>query len=397
MFGHKKGAFTGALYNYSGLIKEADQGLLILEEVGDLPEFVQAQLLTFIETKEYRSVGDTKTHTADVQIVAATNKEQALREDFKYRFSLFYIPPLYKRRIDVLIYFAIKFPDLFRDLAPWEVLTLLAYNWPGNVRELERYGEFLLINREDVRIRRDKFPRLSDTDSLHDRMMRDIGAGLDVVKDFNVNINTLLADRLLEDLKRGGVNIECLEDYLNSGNIGLLIFSKKKPFNNLELSALYSKNTKIASDELRFLTISFDDIASVEALHKVDSGFQSFCRLFAMKPDADSNLLELNNAVPGKWHGIQIKGYYSDDYIKIREINKLDKAVRNYLLERLEKKRIEEAEIYSLKENEVLFHYYNELIDICNGSKRDAAKRAGLKYRTFISRYNKIKNKKPAA
>jgi len=94
LFGHVKGAFTGAVTNKEGLVKEANKGLLILEEIGELPKQVQAMLLTFIETGKYRKVGSTKLESSEVQLIGATNNEGKLRKDFRYRFFPFYIPSL---------------------------------------------------------------------------------------------------------------------------------------------------------------------------------------------------------------------------------------------------------------------------------------------------------------
>ena len=262
LFGHKKGAFTDAWEDHDGLLKAANKGLLVLEEVGDLPEPVQAQLLSYIETKDFHRMGDTETYNSEVQIVAATNKEHALREDFKYRFSLFYIPPLYKRRHDVLVYFAIKFPDLFRDLEPWEILSLLTYNWPGNVRELERYGEFLLINREDIRMKREILPNLRQVRKITGKdWLSDAGAGLENVKNYNAKINTNLASDLYFDLKQSRHNIDVvlLENLLNQSNVGLLSGGGKSPCKNFKISDLYTENAKAARDILGFITIYFEE------------------------------------------------------------------------------------------------------------------------------------------
>jgi hypothetical protein len=120
-----------------GLIGEADNGLLILEEIGDLPLEVQAILLTFIETGEYRQVGGTKKEHANTHIIGATNKANELRNDFYYRFFPFYVPGLHERRDDILYMIADRAPDLIRELRSFDVFALLCYNWPGNVRELE--------------------------------------------------------------------------------------------------------------------------------------------------------------------------------------------------------------------------------------------------------------------
>ncbi|MDQ5988652.1 MAG: Anaerobic nitric oxide reductase transcription regulator NorR [Syntrophus sp. SKADARSKE-3] len=148
LFGHVKGAFTGAIANKSGIVEDAD--LLILEEVGEISPAIQAQLLTFLEDGIYFSVGDTREKHAkkSLQIIATTNrKEDDFRPDFYSRFYKFNIPALYKRRPDLFIYLSHSSPEAMNGLRSWECLSLLAHHWPGNVRDVERIGEEILWRR----------------------------------------------------------------------------------------------------------------------------------------------------------------------------------------------------------------------------------------------------------
>ncbi len=138
LFGIEKGIIPG-IPERVGLVEQANGGILILEEIGELPREVQAMLLTFIEDHKYRKVGGEEREST-CQIVGATNNTKELREDFRNRFSPFYVPPIHQRRHDILYYFGFKFPELVRHLRAFEVLALLAYNWPGNVREIELIG-----------------------------------------------------------------------------------------------------------------------------------------------------------------------------------------------------------------------------------------------------------------
>jgi DNA-binding NtrC family response regulator len=170
LFGYVKGAFTGALKNTDGLIKEADGGLLILEEIGNLSEGTQEKLLTFIETGEYYQVGGRKPIRANVQILGATNDDSRLRLDFKYRFFRFHIPPLYERRGDILYYLAAKYPDLVLQLLRNEILALITFNWEGNVRQIETIGKLLLREadtRKDVRLEPVPTPFEARLDAIH--------------------------------------------------------------------------------------------------------------------------------------------------------------------------------------------------------------------------------------
>lgn len=140
LFGHEKGSFTGAVNKKIGLIESSDGGVLILEEMEKLTDDCQAQLLTVIEDKYFHKVGSNKAeYVKDLVILGTMNIDpNELREDFRNRFLIFGIPPLYMRRGDILYYLAFSNPEIFEHLYPWETLLLLAYNWPGNVREVNR-------------------------------------------------------------------------------------------------------------------------------------------------------------------------------------------------------------------------------------------------------------------
>lgn len=153
LFGHERGAFTGANTSHSGLIQEADGGTLFLDEIDCLPLLSQVKLLRFLQEKEFRCVGSTKINKADVRVVAATNTncEEAvqtgkLRRDLYYRLNVIplVLPPLRERGQDVLLlarYFLVKHATEFNKpvtgFSPNAVRKLSFYEWPGNVRELE--------------------------------------------------------------------------------------------------------------------------------------------------------------------------------------------------------------------------------------------------------------------
>ena len=152
MFGHVKGAFTGAHDSTPGLVRSADKGTLFLDEVGELPLSMQAKLLRTIQEKEVRPVGASRSFPVDVRILAATNRnlqeeveEGRFRQDLYYRLNVVVlnVPPLKDRREDVQL-LARYFMDMFRTPAgPVQSISresmayLTSYDWPGNVRELE--------------------------------------------------------------------------------------------------------------------------------------------------------------------------------------------------------------------------------------------------------------------
>jgi len=161
LFGHEKGAFTGAVARKAGRFELAHRGTLFLDEIGDLPLALQAKILRALEEKRFERVGGTQSLLVDVRVVAATNRnlkqrvaERQFREDLFFRLSVFpiQIPPLRERTQDVVI-LARHFVDRFcRDLNK-KPLTLSAsaldelntYSWPGNVRELQNCIERAVI------------------------------------------------------------------------------------------------------------------------------------------------------------------------------------------------------------------------------------------------------------
>jgi two-component system, NtrC family, response regulator AlgB len=151
LFGHIKGAFTGAIHDRSGKVEAANGGTLFLDEVGEMPHSQQAKLLRFLQNKEFQRIGENATRSSDVRIVSATNRnlEEAIdngefREDLFYRLSGFRVsvPPLRHRTEDILPianHILEKMTDNSKTsvLSPQAEEVLLRYNWRGNVRELE--------------------------------------------------------------------------------------------------------------------------------------------------------------------------------------------------------------------------------------------------------------------
>ena len=165
IFGHKAGAFTGALKDKKGLFEEANHGTIFLDEIGEMAYGLQAKLLRVLETGEYIKVGDTKPTKIDVRIVSATNrnlKEEIansnFREDLYFRLSVFHLhlPPLRERREDIpelaaafLKFFAAKMGKQVKGFAADCQAWMQSYAWPGNVRELRNVIERALIICDD--------------------------------------------------------------------------------------------------------------------------------------------------------------------------------------------------------------------------------------------------------
>ena len=165
IFGHKAGAFTGALKDKKGQFEEANHGTIFLDEIGEMAYGLQAKLLRVLETGEYIKVGDTKPTKIDVRIVSATNrnlKEEIansnFREDLYFRLSVFHLhlPPLRERREDIpelaaafLKFFAAKMGKQVKGFAADCQAWMQSYAWPGNVRELRNVIERALIICDD--------------------------------------------------------------------------------------------------------------------------------------------------------------------------------------------------------------------------------------------------------
>jgi formate hydrogenlyase transcriptional activator len=161
LFGHEKGAFTGAIDRKIGRFELADGGTMFLDEVGDLPLELQAKLLRVLEDQEFERLGSSKTKTVDVRIIAATNRNlDQLIEEGKFRADLFYrlgvfpihVPGLAERRSDIplLVWFFIselqhKLGKTITEISSESMNALTSYDWPGNVRELRNIIERAMI------------------------------------------------------------------------------------------------------------------------------------------------------------------------------------------------------------------------------------------------------------
>ena len=161
LFGHSKGAFTGATRDHQGLIKNAQGGTLFLDEIGDMPLPIQAKLLRALQERVIRPVGSTENIAIDIRLICASHKNlldamqaQQFREDFYYRINVvsLEIPPLSARREDIallanhfLAYFNQKYSKKLNGFAPDALESLLSAPWPGNVRQLQNMTEQVVV------------------------------------------------------------------------------------------------------------------------------------------------------------------------------------------------------------------------------------------------------------
>jgi DNA-binding NtrC family response regulator len=203
LFGHTRGAFTGAVAAKKGLFEVADGGSIFLDEIGDIPPETQARLLRVIQEREFTPLGDTTPRRVDVRIIAATNidlkdavRQGTFREDLYYRLAVVPIelPPLRERREDILQlaqHFIHKYNEengreISDQLAP-DVLALLeAYNWPGNVRQLENIIERAVVIAPGNEVTRQCLPTdITEPPKVSEMSHSVAGASVDLARGVN--------------------------------------------------------------------------------------------------------------------------------------------------------------------------------------------------------------------
>jgi len=161
LFGHEKGAFTGANESREGYFEKADGGTIFLDEIGDTPKNVQVKLLRVLENGEFFRVGSSKVQTTDVRVIAATNmnlwqlvQDGSFREDLYYRLDTvqIHLPPLRDRQEDItqifrkfVKEFSARYDSVFKGFSDEARELLISYRWPGNIRELRNVAEQLVV------------------------------------------------------------------------------------------------------------------------------------------------------------------------------------------------------------------------------------------------------------
>lgn len=250
LFGHTKGAFTGAVSEKKGLFDEANGGTLFLDEIGDLSPHLQVKLLRVLQEGEYLRIGETVPRKCDVRIIAATNQnleelieEKKFREDLYYRLNVVTInlPDLQERKEDIPIlvkHFLDKFnkkhgKNVFT-VSKEAMTTLVNASWPGNVRELENAIERAVILCEGTELKLDDLPPSLVHEHRKDLILEDTAAGADYHNAVE-NYKRLLITRALEQAngiqaqaaRQLGIGRSTLNEIIKKLNISLDSFKKK--------------------------------------------------------------------------------------------------------------------------------------------------------------------------
>ena len=174
LFGHERGAYTGADKRYLGSCERADGGTLFLDEISEMDPLLQVKLLRFLQERSFVRIGGNESISVNVRIIAATNrdivkdvKDGNFREDLYYRLNVvpIHIPPLRQRRDDVALLakhfldkYSSKNDKIFLDFSPQAIEALVNYDWPGNVRELENIIERAVVLHNDSRVKVSHLP-----------------------------------------------------------------------------------------------------------------------------------------------------------------------------------------------------------------------------------------------
>jgi DNA-binding NtrC family response regulator len=407
LFGYEKGAFTDAKSSKMGLVEQADKGVLILEEIGELPFEVQAMLLTLIESGEYRRVGSNETKHAKVRVVGATNREDELREDFQYRFLPFYVPPLHARRIDILYYFLALFPEQLVNFTKSEIMALISYNWPGNVREIERVGFLLRKNM----VKAHELPK-KQQEKANLRRLRWSDKRL-------TSLRGGLTDGLLDAIKHHGGDSEFFESMMQDHGLGFSENDTEKPLGLADIHFLEASEDKCyLKQSKRYSEAGFFLFPVLPEFISIMQGFNAFCGLVLQDPDADVNILDnfknadiTNLDLP---YGHQPKELHpkleqlSKSIMKtIRDTNVADDEMPKdlvqywYALKALagHNKRqgavsddclSKDSDPFRQNEENLLREYYGVLLQRAGGVVKTAAKMAGHRETTFRSRLDML-------
>jgi len=280
LFGHEKGAFTGANETRQGYFEKANGGTIFLDEIGDTPKNVQVKLLRILENGEFFRVGSSKLQTTDVRVIAATNKdlwemvqEGTFREDLYYRLDTvqIHLPPLRERSEDIIPifrnfveHFSRRYDSVFRGFSDEAKALLTSYRWPGNIRELRNVAEQLVVLEKSQFVDADKLKKY-----LKGRQRVGASDNLPMLNDtlgFNQNSssntqghNTELIYRALLEMRSDIGDVKKM-----IANLVYSLFSSNKPNNLPALPAKNSQNDSLINNDIDVTSNYYSSEQSME-------------------------------------------------------------------------------------------------------------------------------------
>ena len=370
LFGHKKGAYTGAVADRKGHLLESHEGILVLEEIGDLSKRAQAKLLTFIEDGRFYPVGSEKEEAADVWIIGTTNlKQEVFRKDFWFRFFQFFVPPLHDRRGDVLYYAHRKFSEIVEQLRPWELLTLLAYQWPGNVRELERVFTCLkwFSSADPAASIGDDKPDIELFDHLSQAPIE--------------QYSTLSKDsvsKLYDSLKDFGVPVSLLDKELNRYHLSLRRRHREQPLLGATPQPWDDDDkAEVAKLEKRLDVHVYPRVPAIDTV--AGPGLTQYCLWLGQDVQENRNLLEIQRG-PGRKE--------NNRYAGSGKRKQLGDKIKQYL-QGPEASEAKAPDLSRMTEDDVLRLYWTQVHKEVDGNQTAAGKVAGTSADTAKHRFEK--------
>ncbi len=317
LFGHIKGIFSGAERERVGYFEEVDDGIIVLEELGEMPKHLQAKLLLVIENRVFSKIGAHEQIEFKSKILATTNvSRDKFRDDLWYRFDTFYVSSIRERRKDILYYIQNFEESIFKMINPGITLSLLSYNWPGNVREIEKVCRSIEENiaYANQYISEIKWEASRNNDQIDPEK-------ISLYLSFGKNVTGFEFNKI-EDFKRklklARVQYDIIENSIHSS--GLNFDSPIYPRDDVSTKWVEESEKDIddSSDNFVFILNHNFDLAY--------SGFLIFCKLFFQDPESNYDILDLERIIKSKPYNTDLM-YLSN---KLPEYMKLPIDVNDY-------------------------------------------------------------------
>lgn len=286
LFGFEKGSHNTATMLKIGYFEEVGDGVIVLEEIGEMAKHLQAKLLMVIENKIFYRLGSTKSIQFKAQIVATSNVDKKkFRSDFLYRFNTFSVPPIHERRSDILYYVNHFDHAITKNLTKGAVLSLLSYNWPGNVREIEHVCNAMFENFVENYAAGNYWE-----DFWGPKYNRNVSKERAMIMQINNEFSDYRFDNLLDlasKLQKSGIDVKKIESILQSN---LLSF---EPYAETfyQGEGIFDSEGWSNEDEESFY------VERNELFDLAYSGFLVFCKLFFQDEQLNGDILSLNEFI----------------------------------------------------------------------------------------------------